>query len=67
MVVLIGPFQLNNSFRNKYLKTYKNLGKVYIIAIILGSLCGMYMSFTVAPQVNMACSNHYSFQHSHGL
>jgi len=56
MALLIGPFQFSKTFRNKYLKTHRNLGKVYIIAIIIGSLCGMYMSFTVAPQVNAAWS-----------
>lgn len=54
--LLIGPFQLSKNFRVKYLKTHRNMGKIYIIAIIIGSLCGMYMSFTVAKQVNTAWS-----------
>jgi len=54
--LLIGPFQFSKNFRNKYLKTHRNMGKIYIIAIIIGSLCGMYMSFTVALQVNTAWS-----------
>lgn len=52
--LLIGPFQFSTTFRNRYLKTHRNLGKVYIIAIIIGSLCAIYMSFTVAKQVNIA-------------
>lgn len=52
--LLIGPVQFSNTFRNRYIKTHRNLGKVYIIAIIIGSLCAMYMSFTVAKQVNIA-------------
>ena len=56
IALLIGPFQFNKSFRNKYLKTHRNLGKAYIIAIIISSLCAIYMSFTVAPQVNSAWS-----------
>jgi len=54
--LLIGPFQFSKNFRNKYLITHRNMGKIYIIAIIIGSLCGMYMSFTVALQVNTAWS-----------
>ena len=50
--ILIGPFQLSKTFRNRYLKTHRLMGKVYIISIIIGSLCAMYMSFTVARQVN---------------
>lgn len=52
--LLIGPLQFSTTFRNRYLKTHRNLGKVYIIAIIIGSLCAIYMSFTVAKQVNIA-------------
>lgn len=54
--LLIGPFQFSKNFRIRYLKTHRNMGKIYIIAIIIGSLCGMYMSFTVAQQVNSAWS-----------
>lgn len=52
--ILIGPFQFTKSFRNRYLKTHRTMGKIYIIAIIAGSLCAFYMSFTVARQVNIA-------------
>ena len=54
--LLIGPFQFSKTFRNKYLQIHRNLGKIYIIAIIIGSLCAIYMSFTVALQVNVAWS-----------
>lgn len=52
--LLIGPFQFSSSFRNRYLKFHRTLGKIYIVAIIIGSLCAIYMSFTVAKQVNIA-------------
>ena len=54
--LLIGPFQFSKTFRNRFLRLHRNLGKVYIVAIILGAICAMYMSFTVAPQVNIAWS-----------
>ena len=52
--ILIGPFQFSKAFRNHYLKTHRTMGKIYIIAIIIGALCAFYMSFTVARQVNIA-------------
>ena len=52
--ILIGPFQFVSKFRNRYLRTHRTMGKIYIIAIIVGSLCAFYMSFTVAKQVNTA-------------
>jgi len=54
--ILIGPFQFIKRFRNRYLKTHRTMGKIYIIAIIIGSFCAFYMSFTVALQVNKAWS-----------
>ena len=54
LAILLGPFQFISKFRNRYLKTHRLLGKIYIIAIIIGSLCAFYMSFTVARQVNIA-------------
>lgn len=54
--LLIGPFQFSTSFRNRYLNIHRTLGKIYIVAIIIGSLCAFYMSFTIAPQFNSAWS-----------
>jgi len=54
--LIIGPFQFSTSFRNRYLKIHRTLGKIFIIAIIIGAFCAIYMSFTVAPQVNVSWS-----------
>lgn len=44
--ILIGPFQLLPAFRNRFLKTHRLLGKIYISAILfLGFPTGMYMAF----------------------
>jgi len=56
IAILIGPFQFSTTFRIRYLKLHRNLGKVYIISIILGSLSAFYMSIIVSPQVNIAWS-----------
>ena len=54
--ILIGPFQFTKAFRNRYLKTHRLLGKIFIIAIIIAASCAFYMSFAVSPQVNIAWS-----------
>ncbi|MEA1786146.1 DUF2306 domain-containing protein [Arenibacter sp. GZD96] len=56
LALIIGPFQLSTSFRNRFLNLHRSLGKVFIIAIIIGSLSAIYMSFYVAPQVNVSWS-----------
>ncbi|MBZ9628375.1 DUF2306 domain-containing protein [Psychroflexus sp. CAK1W] len=56
LALLIGPFQFSTKFRNRFLKTHRNLGKLFIIAIIIASLSALYMSIYVAPQVNISWS-----------
>ncbi|MGB3608094.1 MAG: DUF2306 domain-containing protein [Psychroserpens sp.] len=56
LALIIGPFQFSSKFRNRFLKMHRYLGKVYIIAIIIASLSAIYMSFYVAPQVNVSWS-----------
>ncbi len=56
LALIIGPFQFSTKFRNRFLKTHRDLGKVFIIAIIFASLSAMYMSVYVAPQVNISWS-----------
>lgn len=56
LALIIGPFQFSTTFRNRFIKTHRNLGKVFIIAIITASLSAMYMSIYVAPQVNISWS-----------
>jgi len=54
--LVLGPFQFSTSFRNRFMKTHRILGKIFITAIIIASLSAVYMSFYVAPQVNIAWS-----------
>lgn len=56
LALIIGPFQFSTPFRNKFIKLHRNLGKVFIIAIILGALSALYMSVYVAPQENISWS-----------
>lgn len=42
--LLIGPFQLSTSLRKQYNQLHKNLGKLYLIAVLISGLSGAYLS-----------------------
>lgn len=46
VATIIGPFQFIPKIRNKYLKTHRQLGRVYIISTVLSGIAGMYMAAT---------------------
>ncbi|KYG80750.1 DUF2306 domain-containing protein [Roseivirga echinicomitans] len=43
--LLIGWSQFMKKFRNKYLNFHRNLGKVYVIAVLISGLTGLYIAF----------------------
>ncbi|UOE63101.1 DUF2306 domain-containing protein [Priestia filamentosa] len=42
--LIIGPFTLSKTFREKNLKRHQRLGKVYMVGILFGSLSGFYLA-----------------------
>ena len=46
IATLIGPFQFIPKIRNNYLKVHRKLGRIYIIATVLGGISGMYLAIT---------------------
>ena len=46
VATIIGPFQFIPKIRNKYLKTHRQFGRIYIIATVLSGISGMYMAAT---------------------
>ncbi|MBD9626323.1 DUF2306 domain-containing protein [Ensifer sp. ENS06] len=38
--LLIGPFQFLAGFRNRFPRGHRNLGRVYVVAIVIGSIAG---------------------------
>ena len=46
IATVIGPFQFIPNIRNKYLKTHRQLGRVYVVAVILSGIMGMYLAIT---------------------
>ena len=45
LVLLIGWTQFIPYFRKKYLKTHRNLGKVYYIGVMLSGFAAVYIAF----------------------
>jgi len=46
IAILIGPFQLSNKLRSKYLVLHKRGGYVYLTSIFFGSCAGIALSLT---------------------
>lgn len=51
--LLSGSVQFVKSFRNRNLKLHRLLGKVYIISILVSSLCALYLTFVTTDQVGV--------------
>lgn len=43
LALLTGWRQFGNSFRNKYIRMHRSIGKVYAIAVIISSVSGIYL------------------------
>ena len=52
LALLIGPFQFWNAFRTKYLKTHRWLGRIYLIAILIGSISSTSLAWTSALAIH---------------
>jgi uncharacterized membrane protein len=56
LALTLGPFQFWQGFRNKYLKIHRWFGKVYIISILIASICSTYLAWTSALAVHWTWS-----------
>ena len=52
LALLTGPFQLWAAFRNRYRRTHRVMGRVYVSATSVGALCALVLATTTAPIVN---------------
>lgn len=43
--LFIGWLQFGQKFRGRYLNLHKIIGKVYVVCVIISSLCGIYIGF----------------------
>jgi uncharacterized membrane protein len=52
LAISIGPFQFWKAFRNKYLTTHRWLGRIYLVAILTGSVSSTHLAWTTALEVH---------------
>lgn len=52
LALVIGPLQFWKAFRVKYISTHKWLGRTYLFAILIGSICSTYLAWTTALAVH---------------
>jgi uncharacterized membrane protein len=45
--MVLGPFLINQRFRERHLQLHRQLGKVYVTAALAGASCGFYFTFHV--------------------
>ena len=50
--LILGPFQFSKSFRNKHLSIHRLIGKIYIVAVLVASVCAIVLAFTVGMDVH---------------
>ncbi|TAF31620.1 MAG: DUF2306 domain-containing protein [Cytophagales bacterium] len=54
LALLIGPFQFSKAFRNRFMKIHRWLGRIYLTAILIGTISATYIAWTTAIQVNFS-------------
>ena len=54
IALVIGPFQFWKAFRNRYLTTHRWMGRIYLMAILIGASCSTYLAWTSGIRVNFS-------------
>ncbi|MEZ4903013.1 MAG: DUF2306 domain-containing protein [Spirosomataceae bacterium] len=54
IAMIIGPFQFWKTFRAKYIKTHRFLGRVYLIAILLGTISATNLAWTSGYKISFS-------------
>jgi uncharacterized membrane protein len=54
LALIIGPFQFSKTFRNKFMTTHRWLGRIYLTAILIGTISSTYLAWTSAYRVNFS-------------
>lgn len=54
LALAIGPFQFWKTFRNKFMNTHRWLGRIYLTAILIGTISSTYLAWTSAYRVNFS-------------
>ncbi|MDX1477328.1 MAG: DUF2306 domain-containing protein [Saprospiraceae bacterium] len=56
LALIIGPFQFIPAIRNRNFKRHRLLGKIYLISIVIGATCSIYLSFNSAMRIHWTWS-----------
>ncbi len=56
LALMIGPFQFWKSFRIRFTSVHRTLGKVYLVSILVASLCSTYLAWTTALAIHWTWS-----------
>ena len=54
VALFIGPFQFWKAFRNRYLTTHRWMGRIYLAAIVTGTVSATYLAWTSGIRVNFS-------------
>lgn len=54
IAMFIGPFQFWKAFRNKYISTHRMLGRIYLIAILIGTVSATNLAWTSGYKISFA-------------
>lgn len=54
IALAIGPFQFWKIFRNKFMTTHRWLGRIYLTAILIGTISSTYLAWTSGIRVNFS-------------
>jgi uncharacterized membrane protein len=54
IALAIGPFQFSKTFRNKFMKAHRWMGRIYLTAILMGTISSIYLAWTSAYRVNFS-------------
>ncbi len=52
--MLIGPFQFWKAFRNKYVSMHRMMGRIYLIAILIGTISATNLAWTSGYKISFA-------------
>lgn len=52
--MLIGPFQFWKKFRSRYIKAHRLLGRIYLIAILIGTISATYLAWTSGYKITFS-------------
>lgn len=54
IAMIIGPFQFWTAFRNKYIKAHRMMGRIYLIAILIGTISATNLAWTSGYKISFS-------------